>query len=164
MMKMRFVLPIALLVIVLAGCKAGGGEAAVIGKWKSDIKTSASTSNDPQAKMMQSLMSIMSMDVEIKADHKYKMTVMGMVPIEGDWSMSGSTVTLDPKTVMGVSTEEFLKEQKAKNPGTMAATNANQGTQQMILELQSDGKTLKAVPPKGTPDTSGMELTFSKQQ
>lgn len=159
MMKMRFVLPVALLVLVLVGCKSGG-EAAVIGKWKSEIKVDSSQTG-PGAQLLQAIGG-MAMDVEFKSDHKYRMTVAAMIPIEGDWSMSGNRVTLTPKTIMGMSVEDAVKQAKQKNPSAMAMAGPSQQTQPMLLDLQSDGKTMKAVINK--PEAAGTEITFTKQQ
>jgi len=140
--------------VSLIGCKAGG-ETAVVGKWKGQIKMEESKKDDPGAKFAEALAGMMAMDLELKADHKFTMSMM-MINLEGDWSMSGSRVTLVPKTVMGMSVEDYKKKETAS--GTMSKTNGPD--KPMELELQGDGKTMKGVDPDSS--SKGAELVFTK--
>ncbi len=147
---------IVLFALLVAGCKAGG-DAAVVGKWKGAVKMGDNgKKDDPGAKMAEALASMMSMDVELKADHTFSLSMM-MMPIEGSWSMSGNRVSLTPKTVAGMSPEDFNKKNSSK--GSLQQTSSFD--KPLELELQPDGKTMKAVSEK--PSTDGTEMIFTKQ-
>lgn len=147
---------LAIVAVALVGCKGGGGETAVIGKWKGEIKLPEAKKDDPGAKMAEAFASMMSMDLELKADHKFTMTMM-MFPIDGDWSMSGNRVSLVPKSVMGMTVEDFKKKQAAS--GSMSKSS-DSPDKPIELELAGDGKTMKGI------DTSSGaksgELVFTK--
>ncbi len=110
------------------------------------------------AKMAEGMMGFFQFDLELKEESKFTMTVMGM-PIEGDWALSGKQITLTPKTFMGLNSEEMKKE-GAKNGGTMA--KSGDMDKPFKLEIQSDGKTLKAIDDMGGQKVPG-ELLFVKQ-
>jgi len=153
---LSFVLLVALLA---GGCKAGG-ESAVVGKWKGQIKMDESKKDDPAAKMAEAFASMLTMDVEMKSDHSFKLTVM-MMPIEGSWSMSGSKVSLTPKTIAGLSPEEYQKQQ-AKSGGSLSKTSSGDFDKPLNLELQPDGKTMKMVKDGAAPSGGG-DFVFTKE-
>lgn len=151
---------LCLLTLALVGCGSGSSEANVVGKWKGELKMPSLSKDDPMAKMAEGLMGMMAMNVEFKADHKFTLTMMGM-PIEGDWAMSGNTVTLTPTTVMGLTPEEAKK--KFKSSGSLSSSQ-DDPSKPIKLEMQSDGKTMKALDDNGKPgDSSKGELVFTKE-
>ena len=142
--------------LLVSGCK-GGGEAAVIGKWKGEIKMPENQKDDPAAKFAEAFASMLNMDLEMKEDHTYKMVVM-IISMEGNWSMSGNTVTLTPKTIMGLTPEEFKKEQEKKNPNAVTLSKNEDMVKPMTLTLAGDGKSMTASDPSGKGN-----LVFSKK-
>lgn len=153
------VLVLSLLAVLLVGC-SGASQQSLVGKYKGEFKMPEAEKDNPMAKMAEGMMGLFSFDLELKAENKFTMTVM-MMPIGGDWSLSGKTITLTPKTVMGLTPEEFEK-QNAKKGGT--STTAKEGTldKPIRLEVQEDGKSLKAIDNVGGDKAPG-ELIFVKQ-
>jgi len=147
-----------LLVLLIAGCKAGG-EAAVVGNWSGALKIPEAKKDDPMAKMAEGFASMLSMDLELKADHKFKITMM-MIPIEGDWAMSGNQVTLTPKTFLGMTAEEYKKTQ-AKSGNTMSQTQ--DPSKPLVLELQSDG-TMKMIDTEKKATAAPGDMIFTKKK
>jgi hypothetical protein len=106
---------------VLAGCAPG--EAALVGKWKGDVKMSETERQAPLANVATGLASSVTMDVA--PDHTFRMTAMVM-PIEGTWLMEGRRAVFTPKEVFGF--------KRSDGPFT--------------LELGPDGRSLTPVDPK----------------
>jgi hypothetical protein len=153
-----------LVALALVGCK--GGEANLVGRWKGEIKLPEKDKNDPMAKMAEGFLSMLSFDLELKADHKYTMTVF-IIPMEGTWAMSGNKVVLTPTLIMGMTPEEAKKEQekqKAANP-TMAKQGGGEEFMDGPLELEViDGKTMKLIPPASANAKPGEgDFIFTKQ-
>jgi hypothetical protein len=120
-------------VIAVAGCS--NKEDQIVGKYKADLKLSAEDEKNPMASFAKGLLG--SMTLEIKKDKTYSMTVMSF-PIDGNWSLSGDTVTLTAKTVAGMSAEDAAK--KAKDSGKLPA--GQDPSKPMVLTIGSDGKSL----------------------
>ncbi len=142
-------LGIALVAIAATGCK--NRDSALVGKWKASMpKSTGADSKNPLSGLGDAFASMMS--VEFKADHTYSMTMM-IIPMEGNWALSGNTVTLTPTKIMGKTIEEL---QKSSN-GSFKATSDN--NKPMDLTLSGDGKTMTIADPK-----SGQQaLTFQKE-
>jgi len=148
-----------LLALILAGC-SGTSEASLIGKWKGAPKMPEAKKDDPMAKFGEAMMSMFSFDLELKEKNEFTMMV-AIIPISGTWSVSGNTVTLTPKTVMGLTPEEFQKENQKNNP---TAKSSGDPTKPIRLEVLPDGKSMKALDDMGGgggPDSG--ELIFTKQ-
>lgn len=156
---MRTLLVSSLLLLCLVGCKGGPSEKDLIGRWSGAPKLPESDKDNPMGKMGEAMLSMFTFDLELKEKNKFTMTVM-IIPIEGDWTLSGNTVTLEPKTVMGLTPEKFAEQQKKNNPGSMASTN--QVDKPIRLEIQPDGKTMKALDDIGGEKSEG-ELIFTKK-
>jgi hypothetical protein len=152
-----------LLVLALVGCK--GGEANAVGKWKGEFKVPETSKDDPMAKMAEGLMSMFTFNLELMADHKYKLLVL-IVNMEGDWSMKGNQITLTPTKIMGLSPEEYKKEQekqKSANPMAKSGDSGDIGNEPLILEMQPNG-TMKAIlPGDQSAKAGGGDLIFTKQ-
>lgn len=141
--------------LILVGC--GTSQQNLIGKYKGEFKMPETAKDDPMAKMGEAMMGMMAFDLELKEENKFTMMML-IIPIEGDWSLSGKTITLTPKTVMGLTPEEFAK-QNSKDGGTTA--KAGEMEKPIRLEVQGDGK-LKAIDDVGGEKAPG-DLIFVKQ-
>lgn len=149
------VLLLAIFTVGLAGC--GASQQNLVGKYKGEFEMPEASKDDPMAKMGEAMMGMMSFDLELKEQNKFTLTML-IIPIEGDWTVSGKTITLTPKTVMGLTPEEFAK-QNSKDGGTTSKTD--QMEKPIRLEVQSDGK-LKAIDNVGGEKAPG-DLVFVKQ-
>jgi hypothetical protein len=147
------------LVVLAMGCKGGVAEDALVGKWKGEVKMPESSKDDPMAKMGEAMMSMMAMDLELKADKKFTLMVF-IIPISGDWSLSGNVVTLQPTTVMGLTPEEFAKQQAKE--GEKPTGDPNDVKKPMRLEVQPDGKSMKALDDIGGQKSQG-DFIFVKK-
>ena len=153
-----FALILTLLALLLMGCSGGASQQTLVGKYKGELKMPETSKIDPMAKMAEGMMGLFTFDLELKAESKFTMTVM-MMPIDGEWTLSGKTITLTPKTVMGLTPEE-LKKENAKKGSTMAKDDSME--KPIRLEVQADGKSLKAID-NVTGDKAPGELIFVKQ-
>jgi hypothetical protein len=152
-----------LLALALAGCKSTVTEASLVGTYKGEIKMPEASKDDPMAKMGEAMLGMLagSLKLELKADHKF--TLVMMLPISGDWSLSGNTVTLTPTTVMGLTFEEARKEQeKQQKAGGGTLMKTDDQDKPIQLQVSPDGKTLKGVDESSGPASKG-ELIFTKQ-
>lgn len=135
--------------ILLVGC--GPRESAVVGHWKGHALLSKEDQKAPLSNLADAFAASVTLD--IKADHTFKMMAF-IMPVEGNWSMTGSRLTLKPTKAFGFDAPS--------SKSTMGSTKG-QGSldQDMVLNLTSDGKTLN--PAKGTTNTtSGPEFSFEK--
>ncbi|HXH60925.1 MAG TPA: hypothetical protein VNI20_06160 [Fimbriimonadaceae bacterium] len=92
--------------------------------------------------MAGALTQMMKADLTINKDGTFKMMFM-YLPIEGTWTRKGDRLTLEAKTFMGMTSEEFKKHSKNK------AETKNFGDKPMILQVGPDETWLKAVPDGG---------------
>ncbi|HVL37910.1 MAG TPA: hypothetical protein VM328_00840 [Fimbriimonadaceae bacterium] len=130
-MSNRAALFVALLLAV-AGCSGGTN---VVGKYKAQLNVAAGKENDPAAAFAKGMAE--SMTLELKEDKTFTMTAM-MFPVEGTYTVSGSTVTLNPTKIMGMDMSELAK----KDP------NLKKENEQMLLRIEDGGKTLVGVDDK----------------
>ncbi len=142
--------------MVLVGC--GASQQSLIGKYKGEVKMPETAKDDPMAKLGEAMIGMMSFDLELKEANQFTLMLM-IIPIEGDWSLSGKTITLTPKTVMGLSPEEFEKQ---NNKGGSTMSKSGRMDKPIRLEVQPDGKSLKALDDMGG-DKSPGDLMFVKQ-
>ncbi len=152
----RSALCLSLAAILLAGCGANK-EAALVGKWKGDMKMSAEDEKNPMAAMAKSMMGNLS--IEFKKDHNFTMTMI--FPVEGTWALEGDTVKCTPTKMMGMTIDDVKKQQAvaAKSNPTLAKAQQDPG-KTLELKESADGKTLTMV------DTTGKSksaLTFTKE-
>ena len=137
--------------LALVGCSSK--EKQLVGKWKIDTtKLPASMTSGPGAAMAKGFMS--SMSVEFKPDKKFAMTMI--VPIEGTWTLDGSTVTLTMTSMMGMSLDQ-IKQQAKNSTNPTAASNMQSLEKPLTGTLSDDGKSLLLAQP-GQKDA----LTFAK--
>jgi len=145
-------LGIALVAVAAAGCS--NKDSQLVGKWKVAMpKSTPSDPKNPMAGVGDAFAGMMSnmMSLELKADHSFVMTVI--VSIEGNWALSGDTVTLTPTKMMG----KTLDELKKSSNGSFKF-NSNSDDKPITLTLSSDGKTLSGKDPKTGKDA----MTFQK--
>ena len=154
---MKAFLLIALLLATLAGC--GPSQQSLVGKYKGELKMPESSKDDPMAKMGEAMMGMFSFDLELKEKDEFTMTMV-FIPISGNWSVSGNVVTLTPKTVMGLTPEEFAKQKEKENKGT--TSKPDDMKKPIRLEIQSDGS-LKALDDIGGEKSPG-DLIFVRQK
>lgn len=108
----------------------------VLGKWYAHMDLGTDKDN-PMAGMAEAMGSMMLPELEIMDGGKFKMSMMG-IPVEGDWKQEGETLTISPKTVMGMEKDAFEKMQKTKGGnGSM--------DEDLILKVIDGGKALEAV-------------------
>lgn len=123
--------------LLLIGC--GGGNSPV-GKWTGKMEM---PKGSPNAEMAQGLMGAMSLDLEIKEDKKFTMTVMGF-NIDGSYKQDGKNLTLTPEKSMG------------------QPIPANQSNSQPLkVTMSDDGKTLSVIAEGKNP---GMTFTRSEKK
>lgn len=84
-------------VLLLLGC--GATETNVVGNYKGEL-TADSTGSTAGDNLKRGMVS--SMSVELKEDHSFVFT-MAVIPINGTWTLKGSTVECTPKGAFGVS-------------------------------------------------------------
>jgi hypothetical protein len=86
-------------------------------------------------------MSAMIGDVELEfpSEDRFSITMMGM-PMEGNVKRSGNDITLTPDRIMGMSIEEFKKQQG----------NGTTSDEPLKLTMSADGKSMLAKPAKAT--------------
>jgi hypothetical protein len=90
----RYLVSIVLAVMLVAGC----GGANVVGKYKGSIE-GMKTDNPMAAALAESMMG--NLTLELKPDKTFSMNMM--VPLEGSYTVSGSTLTLKVEKAMGMS-------------------------------------------------------------
>jgi len=130
---------------------------------KGEIKMPEASKDDPAAKFGEAMLGLLtgSLTLDLKADHKF--TLVMVMPISGDWSLSGNTITLTPKTIMGLTFEEAKKEQeKQAKVGSGTFMKTDDQNKPIQLQVQPDGKTLKGVDEMSGQKSKG-ELIFTKQ-
>jgi len=138
----------------LVGC--GNKEAQLTGKWKIKSMPDLSNAQGVQGNAMaQSVLQSMSksMAIEFKPDKHYTMTMI--IPIDGDWSISGNTVTMKATKMAGMDMAQ-IKKMAASNPQAQASLDKN--STDMTASLSDDGKTLTVNSKNG----SGSAMTFEK--
>jgi len=96
------------------------------------------------------LSSMMSADLELKSDNTYSMTIL-FISVEGNYLVSGDTVTLTPAKIMGKTIAQIQAESKDPQKNNMI--------QPMVLKAASDGKSLKLQDSKAEPGA----LVFTRE-
>ena len=120
------------LCLALVGCNHGG---SVVGKWTGTMVADPGYENDPGFKMAEGFAKSISFD--LKADKTFDGTML--LPVSGTYEVSGSTVTLTPKSVMGIDASKGNEGKADSKP--MIATMAPDGkTMSMESNASSDQK------------------------
>jgi len=136
--------------LTLAGC-AASPEKQVVGKWKGSVTLPPNMAKDPRAGMLKGMFS--NLTLEVKEDKKFTLTMM--VPIEGTWSVSGKSLTLQPTKIMGMDVKQA--QEMAKKQGRSATSM----DKPMKMTLSEDGKTLTAENPESS---QGGSMTFTRDE
>lgn len=131
---------------------AAGSNSRLVGKFKGEITFPASMKDDPNVAMAKSLLA--NTTLELNADKTFTMTMM--VPLEGHWSVSGSTVSLKIEKMMGMDPADVKKAADAKQPGAM---KGGEFDKPMKLMISDNGNKLTAIDEKGSDKGS---LVFTK--
>jgi len=116
----------------LAGCKSG---ADVTGKWTGSMADTGDP-NSPGAQMAAKMLGNVSL--EIKKDHTFALTMM--LPFEGTWTQSGSTLSLTMTKAMGMDVSSLKNSSGNKSAGS---------DKPLVLTVSSDGSTLTGQDPSG---------------
>lgn len=136
--RVRYALPfLVCLGLLIVGCS--NPEAQLAGTWKGDIKLTPAQEKEPAAAFAKALLKDISL--EMRGDKTCAMTIMGQ-SADGNWSLSGNTVTITMKPKPGGKSNGMTFENKPAN-----------------FTLSPDGKSLALVQ-SGSVDTG---LTFTKQ-
>lgn len=123
---------------------------SLAGKWKGKLELPKSTADDPGAKMAEAFgdmfMSMISLEF---TETEYTLSLMG-IPIKGGYEVDGSSITLTPKTVMGMPPEEFAKSMKdSKSDPSQPSPDPNEISKPMKATLSPDGASLRIAPEEG---------------
>lgn len=146
--NMRRLLPFAVAAALLVvGCKSVDPEKEVQGTWT--VTNATATNANPQ--IQQAMKALNGATYEIKPDHKFKYTAMN-VPVEGDWSVSGRSLTMSPKTVMNQPIETMKNQLKQMGQGKLA----DKLGEPTVLTLKEDNKTLEV-------SKDGVSMTLTKK-
>jgi hypothetical protein len=153
--KNRFIKAFAVVVLIVFSVGCGKGlEQTLVGKWKAkpNDKAASTKPEDQLTKAMaESMMSMFSL--ELKADKTFTMTMM-IFPIEGKWSVSGSTLELKPEKMMGMTAEQVRsKDEKVEMKSEI-----------MRFTVSPDGKELTPMEDKAKADKENMDMVFVKEE
>ena len=140
----------------VSGAPLSSSATGLVGKYKGDLKMPPAKPGDQRAEMAAKMAKSMAatLALELKADKSFSMTVM--FPVEGTWSVSGSTLSLKAEKIMGQTIEQ-LKEMAKKQPG---GRNVDQMNKPMKFKIVNGGKKLTSIT-EGPQDKGSM--TFTKQ-
>ena len=141
----------SLLLLALAGCS--NKESQLEGKWKFKDLSTPSSQNPQAAQSIKNMLG--SMSLEFKKDKTYAMTVG--VAMEGNWTLSGNTVSMKPTKVMGMDIATVKKQAAAS--GKMTTQQSDQIDKGMTATLSDDGKTLTMAGNGGASGGGSMTLT-----
>lgn len=137
--------------LLLVGCQ--NREAALVGKWKGEIKGKDEIAKkDPTAGAMLNLLGNTSL--ELKQDKTYTMTVM--VAIEGTWKFTGDTLSLTPLKIAGQSIAAV--QAQIKQMGMSSEITAKVG-KPAEFTISSDNKSLTQIG-----GAKGQGFSFTKEE
>jgi len=127
---------LAIALALSVGCAKSG--ANLVGNWKGSLQLpkSSNAAADGMANAMVSAMAS-NITLNLKGDGTFSMNMI--FPIEGNWSVTGSKLSLIPTKLMGMSVDDMKKQQPA-NGSTMAASSSAQ--KPLVFDVSADGKTL----------------------
>jgi len=137
------------LLFVAVGCK--GLEAKLEGKYKGEMKMGSSQAGGKNGEVARQMAGMLanSLSLELKKDKTFTMQML--FPLEGSWSLDGTTLMLTPTKFMGMSVSDMAK----------TGSNANNRQQPMKFAVSDGGDTLTSVNDKPGDDTS---LVFKKDK
>lgn len=105
----------------------------MVGKWKGTIEMGEQKKDDPGASMAKAFGDMLggAISFEFKSDKTFTGTLL--FPVEGTYSVSGNTVTLEIKKMMGMEAKgDNAKDQKP-----------------LVFTMAPDGKSMSAKDPTG---------------
>ncbi len=117
------------LLLVICGC---GSAPDAAGKWTGKLETGSNVSEGDLEKASQVVGSV---SLDLRKDKTYSMKMI--VPIEGTWTQSGSTVSLQMTSFGGTSVAEAKKQLTAQGK-----TDAGQLDKPTTLRMGADGQTM----------------------
>jgi len=134
----------------------------ILGPWKGKLELPKSDKDDLGAAMAEAMLSPFadSLELELSEGGKFRLSMMGM-PIEGSFTVDGSTITLKAETAMGLTPEEAAKKNAESKSGTKVDVESMK--EPMIGTISADKSkiTLRNEPKKGEkPDPSAGEMVF----
>jgi hypothetical protein len=136
MKNMRAALGALLIAVAISGCNNSG--ANLVGSWKGQMSAQNSTTgSSPDASKVSGSASAMSnaITLDLHADHTFKITTT--FPIEGNWQLSGSQITLTVTEMAGYSIDDLKKQEL--NTGVPAGSDNDRP---FVFDVSSDGKIL----------------------
>ena len=134
--------------VFAVGCQPGLIEKDFVGNWTSkvmipdaellkQIKAMGGTEKDLAT--AKSMLSGMSVTLDLKADKGYAMGQGAGGNLDGKWAFADKKITLTPEKFMGMSKDEFLKK----------APTAAEQTKPIVLTADEKGTTLTGTGPQG---------------
>ncbi len=157
MNRVRLVVVALALGGLLAGCTSGstqaakGADAGLAGKWYGTLKPIGKL--DETNKALAAMMGNAQVDLELGADGKFKMAMMG-TDIEGGYRIEKQTLTLTYEKVMGM-------DLKSPDPNSFVSAFAEEFKEPEKGEIRDGGKTLFFPGRKGL--SGEAEMTFTRE-
>ncbi len=146
--------------LVVTGCKRGITEDQLVGKWTGKIVLPEDKGAAKTPDAIRNAIANLTISLELKKDSKGKaFTILAsMIPIEGQWSLSGNTVTLSMSSAAGMDPSALAKSAQAQGQ----KVSESDVRKPMIGTLSEDGKTLtvKSSSQGSTSDQGAMVFTF----
>jgi|GEM_PF-2707180 len=150
---------IVLFALLMAVSCQQSSESKLIGKWSGKgevteaevdaaIKQRGETGEG--AAMMRQMMLNTTMDLELKMDKTYSMKIAAL-PMEGNWTLSGNKLELNPTKIAGMSIEDLQKQTGAPESSGKS----------MFFDVSSSFDELTSVP-QSSDDTGTLKLRKTK--
>ena len=160
---MRRFLLLLLPLLILAGCSP---EQQLLGKWrgKAEISSNLKSQMPPQASAFTDMF---QPQLDLRPDKTFTLT-LSVAPIDGTWKLENNVVTLTPKTVMGMTTDD-VKKKAEKELDNARKKNALPfpmpdlpGTTEMKMTLNPNNEELTLDPGSGTMFAGFGKIVFTK--
>jgi hypothetical protein len=153
----RSFLSLILSAAVLAGCKsstptttASASPTGLTGTWYG--KFSPETSPDPAKAQMTALFGATTFTLDLDVNGRFKLTAMGS-PLEGDYTVEGTKITMKPDTVMGKSLND---------PSNPMANAMAELKEPQLGEIRDGGKTIFLAARPNNPND--IDLAFTREK
>lgn len=118
-------------VVALSGCNGGLSEASLVGKWEGKPVAAEGKADDPGQKLAEGMLGAFGgMNLDLKRDRTFHLQML-FIPVEGNWTLAGTTVTLTPTKVMGMPADQMKSKDGKADPN-----------KPMLVQVSPDGKTL----------------------
>lgn len=129
----------SVLSLMLLAC----GSSPLAGNWSGVVKPTTGKSTAKASQYSETKQTLAS-SLYLNSDGSYKAKLQE-VDYAGDWGQQGQTVTLTPKTYMGIDRANFPKTKTPTGSDTV-----NQLYKPYVLDLAADGKTMTHTDDHGT--------------